>query len=319
MVMLCEGVQKMKVVFIASSDWSNIGYILSECLKTVGVDSVMLKSSKHHFKYPKQGIIVRGMQQVVKYAQDADIIQFMHSVIPAWFDMDFALKKKIAVFHGGSKYRSNHEKINKIFNPIIDLTIIQTPDLLNLGAKNEVWVGPAIDTSLIQPKYEVNEKLIIGHYPSSSIAKGSDAIGEVMSMMQQKYNNFEYRYSDKKVPWMRQLERISGCDIYIEKLTILQRGAPSGVWGLTALETAACADIVITSFVYVDLYKEHYGEFGPLVATNQEELVETLNNLLTMPKKKILKLKKRNRKWVETLHSYEVIGQRLKEAYETIL
>ncbi len=308
----------MKVVLIASADWSNIGYILSECLKTVGVDSVMLKNKRHHFKYPKQGTIIRGMQQVVKYAQDADIIQFMHSVIPAWFDVDFALKKKIAVFHGGSRYRLNHEKINKIFNPIVDLTIIQTPDLLNLGAKNEVWVGPAIDTSLIQPKYEVNDRLIVGHYPSSSIAKCSHLITEIMKSMASKYD-MDYQYSYDRVPWVEQIKRVSNCDIYIENLAMKQDHADVGVWGLTALETAACADIVITPFVYVDLYRQQYGEFGPYVANSQLELEEALERLFTTPKHKILKLKKRNRRWVETLHSYTAIGQRLKEAYETIL
>jgi hypothetical protein len=311
----------MKVVLIASSDWSNLGYILSECLKSVGVNSVMLKRKKHYFNYPKQGIIVSSMQEVVKYAHDADIIQFMHSVIPAWFKLGFARKhkKKLVVFHGGSKYRLNYEEINEIFNPVVDLTLIQTPDLLNFGAKNEKWVTPAVDTSLIKPVYDFNDKLIVGHYPSSPIVKNSESIDKVMKMMGKKYNNFEYKYSYKTVPWKNQLERVSYCDIYIENLTLHQQNVPVGVWGLTALEVAACGDIVITPFVHNDLYVEHYGEFGPCIANNENELINVLDNLLTMSRQDLLELKMKNRRWVETFHSYEAIGNRLKKIYEEIL
>jgi len=311
----------MKVVFIASSDWSNLGYILSECLKTVGVDSVMLKEKKHYFKYPKQGIIVNNMQEAIKYIHDADIIQFMHSVIPTWFKLKFAFKnkKKLAVFHGGSKYRLNYVEINKIFNPIVDLTLIQTPELLNLGAKNEKWITPAVDTFFIIPKYDFSDKLIVGHYPSSSIAKNSESIGKIMKMMGLKYNNFEYRYSYEAVPWKSQLKRVSSCDIYIENLTLYYQKMMVGVWGLTALEVAACGGIVITPFVHADLYTRHYGEFGPCIANNETELVSTLNSLLTMSRQDLLELKMKNRRWVETFHSYEAVGSRLKKLYGEIL
>jgi hypothetical protein len=307
----------MNVVLVANHDWSNLGYILSECLNSVGIKSVMLIGNMHHFKYPNHGVLIKKPQQAHKYIEQADIIQFMHSQRPPWVKIK---NKKNVVFHGGSTYRLKSEQVNKQFNGWIDMSLIQTPDLLGLGAKNEKWILPPINTESIQPVYHnQNDKLIFAHYPSSSLTKKSKNIELVINKIKKKYNNFEYLYSDHKVPWGKQIKRVSKCDIYIEKLNMKQGKMTTGVWSMAALEGAALGKIVITTFSHLSKYEKSYGKFELEIANSSEELEYVIEKFLCKTPEEIMEYKLKTRRWVEKYHSYKAIGTKLKNIYKEIL
>lgn len=301
----------MDVLIISRNDWANLGYSYHKALKTVGVDSMMVKLNRHHFAYPEQGTIC-NMRKIVSLAQQAKIIQYIHS---EYINVGPLKGKRVFVIHGGSKYRQNADKINRLFNPIVEKTIIQTADLLDLGAKNQVWVLPPIDIDLIKPVYQMkNNKIIIGHYPSAAGVKGSSVINDIIKRInkdEQFKNRIQYNFSDKLVNWNQNIKRMSDCDIYIEALNLEQNGKPYGEWGITCLEAAALGKIIITHSKNSERYKKEYGECPLNIANSPEELEESLKKLILLKDSEILEKKKEIRHWVETYHNYRAIGKRL--------
>ncbi len=310
----------MKVLLVANNDWANAGYTYTEALKSVGVDATMVKGSKHHLHYPNQGMLYQyNIPKTIQLMQEADIIQIMHSLTPGW--LRNVRNKKIVVFHGGSKYRCNIEAKNKEFNHIVEMSIIQTPDLLGKGAKNERWIMAPVDTNKLLPVYDVgsSDNIVIGHNPSSTITKGSDKILKIINKLKNKHKNIDYRFSPDPTNWKAYIKKVSTCDIYIERMMIPEEEGIKPVCSITALEAAALGKVVITNFDYIDLYEKEYGNFDLCVANSEEEMEYMLDRFLYMTKDRLLEYKIKCREWAEKFHSYEAIGNRLKKCYEEIL
>lgn len=302
----------MKVVFLSINDWANLGYTLSECIQSVGIDALCIKNKNHLFEYPKQGKIVK-IKEFNKYIKDADIVQFMHS---EWVDVDIS-GKRVFVFHGGSKYRKDYKKINKTFNPIVEKSIIQTGDLFGLGAKNEVWLLPAVDTENIKPvfmKPDKTKKIIIGHFPSSPVTKNSKGIEKVFKSLDKDFKNkFIYNYSGERTDWNDQMKRISECDIYIDACMPTLEGRKYGEWGINALEASALGKIVISHFRSYPKYKKVYGkECGIVIANSLDQLEKQLRWLLQLSLKELLEIQHQTRQWLEDKHSYKTVSERMK-------
>ena len=124
-----------------------MAYSLSECLNAVGVDSSAYCTRQPHFDYPEHAIVTQSPEELEPVLEKADTIVFMHSC-PKLLEIPFDFRKKrCVVFHGGSEYREKPDFINELFNPLVDISLTQTGSLLNLGAKNEKWLLPPIDTA----------------------------------------------------------------------------------------------------------------------------------------------------------------------------
>ena len=115
------------------------------------------------------------------YAEEAEVIHFFAST---FIDTGINYKdKKVVAQHGGATYRENADGSNNVFNPIANATIMQYPTLLNKEAANEHLIYYPVDTEFLQPHYERNDKqrLIVSHYPSSVITKGSSTVMNVIT------------------------------------------------------------------------------------------------------------------------------------------
>lgn len=297
----------MKVLLLTSgSDWANLGYTFSRSLQTVGIDAIMLGKSPRAYGYPNRGISVGDISS---HVESADIIQFMHSTyVETGIDLG---DKRVFVFHGGGHYRDNPFEINRLFNPIVEKTLIQTGDLFGKGAKNEVLLSPAIDIGQIAPVFKsVNSnRLVIGHFPSSSEDKGSDIIAQAIKLVnydKKFFGKFLYVTSESKVKWRENIERMSYCDIYIEQMKL-------GEWGISALEAAALGKVVITNFKSEVMYLKEYGNHELVIANNINELVFSIKKILSMDQWEILNKKNKTREWVEKVHNLSATGKRLKE------
>jgi len=311
----------MKVLILAVHDWGGVGNLLAQSLRSVGVNAKFYVSKATPFCHPS---ICINLGQAREFAKSCDVIQFMHS---EKFPLNVNISnKKLAVFHGGGKYRHNSKQISKKFNAIVGLSIIQTYDLFGLGAKYEKWLLPPIDTHIIKPVYETEgDKIIVGHYPSSPKGKGSETIHKIINNVKNEVPDFEYRYSYDKVPWKEQMKRISKVDVYIERMSLKQQGKKNkklwyktGVWGMTALEAAALGKVVVTNFLGHDKYKKEYGHCGLQVANSEKDMEQLLIQLLSKPKEDLLKLKEETRKWVEENHNLQAVGMRLRGMYEKL-
>ena len=304
----------MKVLIAAVKDYANMGNILKKCLINVGIDAKFY-TEMHTIRLKKGESLNKN--QAIEFGNKCDIIQFMHSNRA---NLPINLKrKKVIVYHGGTIYRQRSEEMCKLWNPIVDCSLIQTYDLYGLGAKNEIWLLPPIDTDKILPKYNTKgQKIIIGHYPSSPIAKGSDKIQNIIDSIRGEVPDFDYRYSSKRVNWETQIQRVSDVDIYIELMRLKQKGKQYGHWGVSGLEAAALGKIVITNFYGHKEYEKTYGLCALQVANSEKEMRKKLITLLSMSKEELLDLKVKSRRWTEKYHSYKIVGNKLRKIYEKL-
>jgi len=300
-----------KVLLIAGSDWANLGYLVSQALQEIGVDAIMLIKKESRNLYPNHGIIFRNINNIKNYSENADVIIFMHS---QYVETGVNLKnKRILVWHSGSRFRQHSAEVNKIFNPIVDVSICGR-DVFGLGAKNEKWVGGLADTKFLKPVYNrSSDKLIIAHYPSSAKGKGIDIIEKSINDLKKEGfdDKFVFKYSSKNVSWNEQIKRVSDCDIYIENMAATKKSKKLSVFGLTALETAALGKIVVTRFLFPIEYERNFGKCNLQIANNQKELTQKLKSLILLSNDEILKLKQQSRDWVERCHSFEAVAVRL--------
>lgn len=299
----------MKVVLLARSDYTSLGAEYARSLISVGIDAAMFIQHPHPFNYPNQGKIFKTSKEVLPYIKEATIVHFMHSQNPI---PGVDLKgKKVVVSHTGTAYRKRYKKINRIFNPIVDLTIVGG-DLFGKGAKNEHWIpGGVVNVEKLKPVYErSNDVIIVGHFPSKPAVKGSSKIVEIIKNVK---GSFEFRYDDRKVPWKDQLKRMAECDIYIERFV------ENSGFGITVLEAAALGKIVFTTYAFEDKYRETIGEFDIINIKSAEDLIEKMEKVISLSNDELLNMKKKSRAWVGKYHSHKAVGERLLNLYKKIL
>jgi len=290
----------MKVALLTTNDWGNWGYELSESLKSINIDATMYIKKVHPLGYPKHGVLVKDNISLNSMVKDADIIHFLHSRYIPEIDLR---SKKVFVSHTGSNYRQDPEKLNKIFNPIVEACELPG-SFLRLGAKNPYWIGGAVNLSNLTPKYDTNNKLVVGHFQS-----GEKGTSRIMSVTDKFKSRLDVRIPNEKLPWIENMDRVKDCDIYIEKLI----GESNGT---SALEAAALGDIVITKYIHKEQYEKHIGKLGIHIANSEKELENKLEWLLTLSKEEIIELKKESRKWIIDCHSYESVGKRYLNMYK---
>lgn len=303
--------QTMKVLFLCNRDFANLGYLFAECLKANDVSAICMKVIYNPRKSViGQGTIIKSKEHLRPFVESADVIIWMHSQYVDLSGMNSA-GKTFGVFHGGTKYRRSAKRVNKLFNPKIDFTLTQSTEgtMLNRGAKNESWVFPPVDTTMLQPSYDMQDKIIIGHFPSQPKAKGSTQICSVINKLRNGplKDHFTYMYGGSLVPWKRNLINLAYCDIYIDSIT-------HAGWGLAILEAAALGTIGVAGFGLRKEYEELYGPcpLPDLAAHDLDGLYNILETLILTDRKELIEKKKEYRQWVENYHTIEFIGKELK-------
>lgn len=310
--------QAPDVLFACIDDWANVAYLFQESMRAVGVDALAVTQKPHGFGYTNQATIMPGAEQQ-QLADKSKIVVHMHSRVTVKYNTAPAVHH--VTFHGGAKYRFAPVQYNEVFNKFVKCTLIQTADLLGLGAKNEVWILPPIDLKAIRPKFGIMEKKIkIAHYPRSSKEKGGPAVNRVMGKIKADKTlakRLSYTFDSKQVEWERNIERMRACDIYIETLAPLHMKRPHGVWGMTALEAAALGKIVVTNFRGLQRYEREYGPSAIQVADTEEQLEQVIRRLLSLSIDELESLQISTREWAEKHHSFEAVGKKLQKAFDT--
>jgi len=305
----------MKVTFVSISDWGNVGYLFAKSMQKVGVDAKAVIKNPHPFNYPEHAKLYEDLTSLQMLIKDTDVIVFMHTQWPGQLNL---IGKRVVVFHGGSTYRKNKIGWNSFWNPKIDITLIQTPDLMGYGAKNEILFPPPVDEEMIKPVYEQTNPgtVVFAHFPRSGVLKGSQVI--ISSMRKIKRDRtlnqkIRFNYTKNRVSWLENLKRISTCDVYIESQQYMQGSQPLGEWGLTALEAAALGKIVVTCFQNKENYEKRYGPCPIYSSNSPNELFKVVKYLIEMPTEELIEKKRQTRQWVETQHGLKATGERLKE------
>jgi len=349
------------VLILTLEDNANTAWRYSKCLRMLGLQVMGFKGTIHPFYYPEQlpvhpclakwhtdwygtkralfmEVIDPEMKMLMK---EAKVIHYFHTYGFYHKDIDF-YNKKIVANHGGRVYRLYHNIWNKTVDPFIDANIIQTPDLLNLGATNERYLMNPVQTDYLKPSYgDTSDELRIAHFPSMGSKKGTANIVDTIEKMRLKFPHRLNYFgttgiavgSDKNPPkfniWYHNTDRMRASDVYIDQIspTVTYGGlaeeqtVPFGEFANAALEAAALGKIVIANSVGVKHYCEKYGEYPAVkIANNMEELEEILDWLLSETPENIHKLQVETREWVVRNHSMKAHAKRLwSEVYKHLI
>jgi len=303
------------ITFISVNDWANVGYHYAKALRSVGQNAEAYTINKHVFDYKEQATLITDKDYLYSILDETDHLVHMHSTLIKPTNKKFNFKTE-TVFHGGSYYRNNFSKINKIFYDHNKhyRSIIQTRDLWNLGAQNKVWVLPPIDVNDYAPQYTTKTPFLVAHYPSSSL-KGTDRyIRPLFQHLENIYPEFTHDIGDynNRVAHEYNLERMAdNCQVYVEALH--EPETRCGCWGITAMEACALGKFVITNDSYEHEFKEEYGNYprGFRAIKNYLQLSNLLQNILYEDPNLLIEYAKESREWLKNTLSYEKVGKKL--------
>ena len=297
------------ILFLTFNDYSNLCFNFSESLNSIGIKSQALTLSSHAFGYEKQSIKV-GLMSMIEAIETAEIIIIGHSSIHLLKSLkEFLTDKRVWVLHTGTPYRQSPEQMNEAFNPIVEGTLTDSPEFMNLGAKNIHYIAGAIDTDKIKFTPSNTTELTFAHYPSNQKNKGTKEINNMMA-------EFPVRYiCDVAIlPHKENLKRISECDVYIELFAPKQKEKEYGSFGVTAFEAAALGKVVITNSLYDSVYEAAYGSNELVIANTEADFKGCVHQLLQL--QDFTHIKEINRLWIEKKHSYSATGTYLNTLLE---
>ena len=266
----------MRVVNICTNDWANFAYDNCRALNSVGIECSSYVNKPHAFDYDQTSTVINH-SEIKNVCSNADIIQIFHSDYNILNHVKY-LGKPLVVYHTGSGYRSEPEKLNNIFNPLVEISFTALGELMNHGAKNEIYVVGATDTEKIKPEPTQNKELVLAHYPSKKEVKGTETIVRLMKEIGAT-NRFIFNYNenDIKYPYSAQQKKMQNCDIYIELLKPELSGKKYGSWGITALEAAAMGKVVVTQNLSSEIYEKHYGRSPLILIEDESDFIKKIN------------------------------------------
>lgn len=309
-----------QVIFLSVCDWANVGHTYAKSLRSIGVDAVAYAREPHPFCYPETDEPMPPLDQLRGEIDAADITILMHSELAIPLSA-FSASARLGAFHGGTLYREMHDQINEHpFFQGMDVTLIQTRDLLGFGAPNEIWMLPAVDTHIIRPIYYQPGKTprSFAHYPRDPLLKGTGVIHAVMAkcLVKPQFENCAYDYSHQRVPWPASIRRMGRADVYIESMQRRINGRPMGEWGVTALEAAAlgCVVVTISESGKETHYLDAYGRTPRLeLVTDEQGLEAVIDYWAGRGEEWLIEEQTQTRDWVERVHGLEATGHRLRE------
>ena len=303
---------RVKIVNLCTNDWTNFAFDISRSLNIAGVDCKSYICNNHGFNYPIQSPVIKH-SEMADFCEDADIIQIFHSDISSLNSIKH-LKKRTIVYHTGSGFRSEPDKLNEAFNPYIDFAFVALGELMNHGAKNEVYMVGSMNTDKIQPTDFQNEQIVFAHYPSKKEVKGTETIVRLMKEIG-KRNRFVFNYNENKIRYNynEQQQKMAQCHIYIELLKPELNGKKYGSFGMTGLEAAAMGKIVVTQNLSKEVYGKHYGSCPFVFVEDEKDFIKKINWLLSMSMSDIKRLQEKTRQWVVDKHSFLSTGNYLND------
>lgn len=260
----------MRFLNLSSNDYANASHDNARALRSIGVDCHDFTLNDHNFEYAScsKTITRKQMQDLIpRY----DIIQIFHSCEQILSMVKRYPRKDYVVYHTGSRYRNNPIFYNNLFRGA-KAQLTDQCEFMKLGNMSYIapWVKPM---HIDKPR---RNKLVLGHYPSNPVVKGTAKIRE---MVEPFAAAFDIRINEKPMSHAANMQRIADCDIYIELFQPYLRGKEYGCFGVTAFEAAAAGCLVITQNLNSHVYQEAYGNHPFLICNDEKTFEHTLKFL----------------------------------------
>lgn len=309
-----------RVLMLCADDWANVGYAMSQAYLYAGIPISAYKLRLHAFNYEQELPLLQSLSraQADKLFAEADILHFLHSS-PVTLQGWDVTGKKVICQHGGTKYREHHDEVNATLEAFdVRVSLIETPDLLGLGAVNEILFPPPVDTFMLRPRPRLvtRDVRVVGHFPST-VVKGTRRVQRVFDKLAEhpRYATMaSFRTSDPRAPvsHSQHIERMSVCDVIVDVAENAIDGRRYGEYGVSGREAAALGCVVVSAHLHKDRYEAAYGDTEIVTFTNEDELEFQLRRLFDLDPVDFEIKRAKTRKWIEEKHSVEAVAERLK-------
>ena len=248
----------MRVLNLSNMDFANMAHENANSLRAVGVDCVDWSFHRHVFNYESQSE-QKTMADVLKQYKNFDVIQIFHS--DANIFQAVASHPNKIIYHTGTRYRNNKQRYDSIFK---GQRIFTDQCEFILHNKDFTYIAPHYSYVKTE-QTERNSKIVVGHFPSNPIVKGTDKIYKMLEPFKDK---FEFVISESRLSHQENLNRIARCDIYVELFSPIMNGNPYGCFGVTAFEATALGCLVVTNNVNEAAYQDAYGQHNFVIAND---------------------------------------------------
>jgi len=296
-------VYNYKILNLSSNDYANMAHNNANALRSIGVICEDLTLNSHVFGYTEESKVV-DRKYIINHVNNYDVVQIFHSCPVILSLIEIAkFKGRLIVYHSGSRYRDEPFFYNNIFNPIVHRCITDQTEFMELGAKDIAYLAPHTDLKTVDKRKD--GKLIVGHYPSNAIVKGTKDIREMLEPFK---DDFEIRIDETILPHEENLKRIAECHIYIELFKPELNGKPYGCFGVTAFEATALGCVVVTNDLNTSVYENVFTRHDFLIANDKETFRQVL---LVTSMLKTETFNDRFHKDFHSKHSIESTGKRI--------
>lgn len=279
----------MKFAVLTHNDYSNVGWEVLQCLNLLpDTEARGWKLEGHPSEFKDQLPLWGGLDRdAERYLRDPQVIRwYVHSL-----GYDFGAfvprpDQRIVIQHGGSIYRCQASVYANYWNPLVRCTVIETPDLLGLGSKNEIYLPPSVDTDALTPWGRNPGPLRIGHFPSNPERKGTDLISYVLRQLKSIGHQFEFRVEQNWVSHALHQARMRWADLLIDQLKPTIRyntmeDFPLGEYGVHTREAAAMGKIPLSNH-RLPIYEQSFGPSQVEVTNSPEELFTRLQRWINL-------------------------------------
>lgn len=299
------------VLNICTNDYANFMFDITMSMQSIGIKTEALKVSPHEFGYDSQ-IEVGTRGEMIRAIQRAEIVQIFHSDLNL-YNLTKSINPKALriMYHTGTVYRQNPDRFNNAIDNETRI-VMALGEFMTLGARKPRYIVGAMDTNKIKPRDNFMDGpglRIFGHFPSNKINKGSQWISELMI----KHRDVNFISNATLIPHSDHLKRIQSTDVLIELFSPSQGGKKYGSWGITCLEAAAMAKVVVTQNLSDNVYREYYGDHPLQLANTPQEFHEIIDGLRDCSDTELLKLQIETWKWVQNNHGYRATGKYIQD------
>jgi hypothetical protein len=156
------------------------------------------------------------------------------------------------------------------------------------------------------------DQLVVGHAPTHRSVKGTEVVLAAVAALQNAGFAIELELIEG-VSNSSVQQRLARCHVVIDQLRL-------GWYGGFAVEAMAHGKPVIAFIDELQLSctEKDFREALPIIRTTADSLIETLRNVIQMPRADLRQVGLRSREFVETFHDPQVIAQQMSVLYRSL-
>ena len=305
------------------NNWANVAWTLSRAQRALGHEAVVYELWGNPYGFPAdvrvgfRGPTLWNYQMARRAREFASFdVLHVHGGIrwqePAYPLFAGLFGKTLAVHLHGTETRAGY---GRHYLAAADVIFASTPDLRE-HVPAAAWLPNPIDLSALPAPGPPNEPPRFGHFVSSPVHKGTEAVVAAFrvafpdAQVSEEGTRTRYRARDAELlvvfraPHAEALALMASCDAVVDQI------APYGIYGVVAIEAMALGKPVLAS------HRPGWYPGCPVVRIGGDTAAEEMRALAADPARR-RRLGAEGRAYVERVHAASVVAARTVDAYRS--